>query len=111
MNQNSLKNLKPAFAGEVRNPNGRPKGSLNTKTILKQIFGAKEKIIHPITKKEVRLNQLQIMTLALLKEARSGNVPAYNALMDRYEGKAEQKQQIAFEEGAAQITVRIGKAE
>jgi hypothetical protein len=29
-------NLKPAQKGEVRNPNGRPKGSLNRSTIARK---------------------------------------------------------------------------
>ena len=37
-------NLKPAKVGEVRNPNGRGKGSKNFKTILKHYLQAKIKM-------------------------------------------------------------------
>lgn len=88
-------NLKPAQAGEPgRNPNGRPKGSLNSKTIIAKWMKAKEKIKHPITGEEVKLTQLDIITLGQLKEARGGNTQAFNALLDRLEGKPMQKQEV-----------------
>lgn len=101
-------NLKPVKPGQVLNPNGRPVGSLNAKTIINRWLKAKEKIKHPITGKEVRLSQLDIITLAQLKEARTGNTAAFNALLDRTEGRPEQKQIHDFDEGT-EIIVRVGK--
>lgn len=36
-NPNAAANLNPAKPGEVRNPNGRPKGSKNLKTIVREL--------------------------------------------------------------------------
>lgn len=107
--EKSLANLKPAKAGEVRNPVGRIKGSLNSKTILKKWLGIKNKSEHPKTKKMVAMTDLDLIILKQIELAKTGNVLAANFILDRYEGKPEQKQNIAFEEGAAEITVRIGR--
>jgi len=103
-----LQNLRPARPGEVRNPNGRPKGSMNLKTVFNKFLKIKEPTTNPITKRACNLSQIEIMALAMIKEARNGNVQAFNAIADRLEGKPEQKQINAFEEGT-EISVTIGK--
>ena len=100
-------NLKPVKPGEVRNPKGRPKGSQNLKTILEKWLSAKEKIKHPINGKEVNLSQLDIITLAQLKEARAGNVQSFNALMDRFEGKPKQISEVTGADGKDLIPAGI----
>lgn len=101
-------NLKPAKPGEVRNPNGRPKGTPNFKTVLGKWMKIKEMTVNPITKRTMKLSQQDIVALAMIKEARNGNVQAFVAISDRMDGKPEQKQINAFEEGT-EINVRIGK--
>lgn len=86
----SIANLKPIQPGEVRNPHGRGKGRLNTATIIRKFLTAKEKITHPITKKVANLSQLEIMILAQVEQARNGNTTAFNALLDRVDGKPTQ---------------------
>jgi hypothetical protein len=108
--ERSLANLIPAKKGEIRNKNGKPPGTLNSKTLLHRLLKAKGEYTDPAGKKW-RLPKITIMHEKQIELAMSGNTSAYNAVIDRFEGRAEQKQQIAFEEGAAQITVRIGKAE
>lgn len=103
-----LANLKPIQPGEVRNPNGRPKGTPNFKTVLGKWMRIKELTVNPITKKTMKLSQQDIVALAMIKEARNGNVQAFVAISDRMDGKPEQKQINAFEEGT-EISVTIGK--
>lgn len=91
VNPKSLKNLKSAKPGEVRNPNGRPKGSLNSATIIERWLTARMSAVNPLTKQKEQLTQLDIMVLAQLKEAIGGDTTAFNALLDRMEGKAIQK--------------------
>jgi hypothetical protein len=80
-------NLIPAKKGEVRNPNGRPAGSLNKSTIVKMVMDAEENFKNPISGKYEYLSQAIISTFAILREARSGNVHAYRTLMDAAYGK------------------------
>lgn len=76
------------------NREGRPKGSRNRSTIIREILELQEKIKNPITQKEETLTQEEIMTLAILSKARKGDVRAYEALMNSGYGapKAEIEQ-------------------
>lgn len=108
-NPNSLANLKPIQPGEVRNKNGRTPGTLNSKTILARLLKNKGEYTDPAGKVH-RMPKLTLMYQKQIDMALAGSTLAFNAVVDRYEGKPEQKQNLAFEEGAAEITVRIGKA-
>ena len=74
--------LIPAQKGEVRNPNGRPKGSKNRSTIARKWLETIQSAKNPITGEDEKLSQEDLMTLALLKKARNGDVQAYKQLMD-----------------------------
>jgi hypothetical protein len=76
-------NLKPAWdKGESGNPNGRPKGAKNRSTIAKYWLEVNQKLKNPLTGAEETMSQEDLMTLALIKKAREGDVAAYKALMD-----------------------------
>tara|TARA_R110002167_G_scaffold184459_2_gene384877 strand:- start:80 stop:427 length:348 start_codon:yes stop_codon:yes gene_type:complete len=78
-----FKDIEPRWQkGESGNPNGRPKGSKNRSTIARQWLEVNEDIKNPLTSKTERMSQEDVMTLALIKKARSGDVNAYKALMD-----------------------------
>jgi len=109
--ERSMANLIPAKPGEVRNKTGKPPGTLNSKTILARLLKNKGTYTDP-RGKVWRMPKLALMfqgQIDLAIEERS--TQAFNAVLDRWEGKAVQPQQIGFEEGAAEITVRIGKSE
>lgn len=72
------------------NPAGMPKGTLHAKTIIKRWLEAYEKAENPLTGNEENLSQLDIITLAQLVRAKGGDTIAFNALLDRTEGKAKQ---------------------
>ena len=76
------KNLIPAKKGEVRNPNGRPKGALNRSTIARKWLEVNQSLKNPLTGENETMSQEDLMTLALIKKAREGDVSAYKALMD-----------------------------
>ena len=84
-------NLRPAKKGEVRNPNGRPKGSRNRSTIAREWLEVTQYITNPITGEKERLEQQDIMTLAIIKKARDGDVAAYKALLDSAYGQPLQQ--------------------
>lgn len=87
---------------------GRPKGSLNSKTILGRLLGIKEVVSDPFTGKPRKITQLELITLKQLEKARAGNLNSYNAILNRYEGMPEQRQIQEFEEGT-EIYVNVGQ--
>lgn len=74
-------NLKPAQKGEIRNPKGRPKGSLNRATLVAYWMGVEEKSTNPISKQLELLAQEDLMILGQIKAARKGNTYAFDCLM------------------------------
>lgn len=90
--------IPPPEKGEVRNPNGRPKGSLNRSTIAKKWLEVMESVKNPITGENERLSQEDIMTLAVLKKARNGDVNAYKELLNNGYGLPTQKVDVKHEQ-------------
>jgi hypothetical protein len=91
-------NLIPAQKGEVRNPTGRPKGSKNRSTIARQWLEVNQNLKNPITGENETMSQEDLMTLALIKKAREGDVNAYKALMDSgYGAPVQQIEQTNIE--------------
>jgi hypothetical protein len=68
--------------GESGNPNGRPKGTRNRSTIARQWLEVNQNLKNPLTGQSESMSQEDLMTLALIKKARDGDVAAYKALMD-----------------------------
>lgn len=95
-----LDNLKPAWkeGDPSPNPNGRPKGSLNRSTIAKKWLEVMESVKNPITGENERLSQEDIMTLAVLKKARNGDVNAYKELLNNGYGLPTQKVDVKHEQ-------------
>ena len=80
--------------GQSGNPAGRPVGSKNRSTIAKKWLETPEQFKNPITGEIEELTQEDIGTLALIKKMRSGDVRAYDSLMDSAFGKAVQTNDI-----------------
>ena len=87
----NIKNLTPFEKGSVPNPNGRPKGSKNRSTIARKWLETIQSAKNPITGEDEKLSQEDLMTLALLKKARNGDVAAYKQLMDSGYGMPTQQ--------------------
>jgi uncharacterized protein YjiS (DUF1127 family) len=68
--------------GESGNPNGRPKGAKNRSTIARYWLEVNQNLKNPLTGESETMSQEDLMTLALIKKAREGDVNAYKALMD-----------------------------
>jgi hypothetical protein len=92
--QKQLANLKPPKKGEVRNPNGRPKGTPNIKTVLRKWLETEQKGKNPFTNKEENMTQLDVIVLQQLVKARKGDTTAFNTLLDRYFGRAKQTLEV-----------------
>jgi len=82
------------------NPAGRPKGSPSAKTIIRRWLEAEEKSDNPLNGCNELLTQLDLITLAQLCKAKKGDTSAFNALLDRLEGKPRQ---ITEEVGGNQV--------
>ncbi len=92
-------NLIPATKGEVRNPNGRPKGSKNRSTIVRYWLEVNQKLKNPITGEDETMSQEDLITLSIIKKARDGDVSAYKALMDSgYGAPLQQIEQTNIEQ-------------
>ena len=101
-------NLKPAWnKGESGNPNGRPKGSKNRSTIAKKWLEVNQSLKNPLTGEQETMSQEDLMTLALIKKARDGDVAAYKALMDSGYGSPLQQIDQSIEQSITGIEVTI----
>lgn len=94
----SKEDLIPFKKGESGNPAGRPKGSKNRSTIARQWLEVNQNLKNPITGENETMSQEDLMTLALIKKAREGDVNAYKALMDSgYGAPVQQIEQTNIE--------------
>ena len=93
-------NLKPAWKkGESGNPKGYPKGQKNRSTIARRWLEVNQSLKNPLTGENETMSQEDLMTLALIKKAREGDVNAYKALMDSgYGAPVQQIEQTLLEQ-------------
>ena len=87
-------NLIPAQKGEVRNPNGRPKGVPNSKTRLLRLLELVQIKNNPITGEKEEFSVAEQLDLVVLQKAFKGDLRAYQELMDRLEGRAKQSTEL-----------------
>lgn len=102
-----LDNLKKFTSEYQPKKNGRPKGSKNRSTIAKYWLEVNQKLKNPITGKEENMTQEDLMTLALIKKAREGDVNAYKALMDSGYGSAMQTIELKTDFGALPMNEEV----
>ena len=93
--------------GESGNPAGRPKGSKNRSTIARQWLEVNQSLKNPLTGEQEIMSQEDLMTLALIKKAREGDVNAYKALMDSGYGAPLQQIDQTVEQNINEIKVNI----
>jgi len=83
-------NLTSWKKGQSGNPGGRKKGVPNSKTRLKRLLELTENLTNPITKEIEGFTVAEQLDLAQIIKARTGDTKAYNAILDRLEGKPHQ---------------------
>jgi hypothetical protein len=104
------KDIEPRWEkGESGNPAGRPKGSRNRSTIAKHWLEVNQSLKNPLTGVEETMSQEDLMTLALIKKAREGDVNAYKALMDSGYGSPIQQIDQTLEQTINEIKINIVK--
>lgn len=83
--------LNPRKEGDPGIPGaGRKPGTLNAKTIIRKWLEAKGKAKNPDSGQEEEMTQLDVITLKQIEKAAAGDTQAFNALLDRTEGKPQQ---------------------
>jgi hypothetical protein len=80
-------NIIPPKKGEIRNPNGKPKGRLNDATIFKKYASIMQKAENGLTGEIEDLDQAEQVVIAHILEAKKGNIQAIEKLYDRLYGK------------------------
>lgn len=102
----NIENLIPAKKGEVRNPNGKPKGVQNSKTRLLRLLELIQKKKNPITGEEEEFTVLELMDMQMIAKALKGDQKAYETVVDRLEGKPKQTTDITADiKGNVQINI------
>ncbi len=85
---NNIQNLIPAKKGEIRNPNGKPKGTLDRKTIVDKYGFFEVEKDNPISGESEILSLYELSVLSMFKKViDSGDVAAFKELMDSGFGK------------------------
>lgn len=92
----NTENLKPFPKGTSGNPNGRPKGSRNRSTLIKEWLEIEFKQKNPITGKVEILEIQDHLVIAQIMKAIKGDTVAFNTLMDGAYGK--QKESLKLEQ-------------
>ncbi len=81
--------------GKSGNPDGRPIGSKNRATIVREFLDTEVTRENAITGMEEKLSLEEHITLSMLKEALSGIITAYKAIMDNAYGSISNSQENA----------------
>jgi hypothetical protein len=99
-------NLKPFPKGVSGNPAGKPKGTQHSKTRLLRLLDLVQKKRNPITGEEEEFTVLELMDMQMISKALKGDQRAYEAVVDRLEGKPKQTTDITADiKGSVQITI------
>jgi hypothetical protein len=101
-----IDNLVHFEKGQSGNPNGRPKGVQNSKTRLLRLLELVQKRRNPITGEDEDFTVLELMDMQMISKALRGDQRAYEAVVDRLEGKPKQTTDITADiKGNVQITI------
>jgi len=99
-------NLTPYPKGVSGNPAGKPKGTEHSKTRLRRLLDLVQKKRNPITGEEEEFTVLEMMDMQMIAKALKGDQRAYEAVVDRLEGKPKQTTDITADiKGNVQITI------
>ena len=85
-------NLTPfTGADDPHRSNGRPKGIPNAKTRYQRILTLITQMPNPVTGDLEDFTQIELMDMKVMQQALKGDLKAYQEVMDRLEGRAQQK--------------------
>ncbi len=87
-------NLKNWEKGQSGNPNGRPKGTENSKTRLARLLSLVQSKKNPVTGVDEEFSLLEQMDMAQIVKALKGDSKAYKEILDRFEGQSKQSIEV-----------------
>ena len=93
--------------GQSGNPKGRPKGIKDIRTQIREILKRKMEVTDPIDKKTKKMTIGQQIVTAQVGQALKGNTKAFNALVDRLEGKVTQPLEHLGKDGESLIPPQV----
>ena len=80
--------------GKSGNPKGRPKGRLDSATIIRKWLETPVALVNPETGEKERGTLFDEVIMGIIKKAKKGDSRAFDALLDRAEGRVTQKHEI-----------------
>jgi len=83
----NIENLKPFEKGKSGNPTGRPKGSKNRSTIIREILSLMVQVKDHNGDEVWQSNEYRMVQAMVNKAIEKGDVAAFNALYDNLYGK------------------------
>lgn len=99
--------LKPAQKGEVRNPKGRPKGSRDRASVLRELLAIPINVKRPDGSTIPGATLEDAVGMALVQKALKGDVPAIREIYDTLHGKVTEKVENTTAVAVQTIKVRI----
>jgi hypothetical protein len=96
-----FENKKNWKKGQSGNPSGRPLGSKNRSTVLKELLGLKLRkadggfVAHPLDPDKKQITAEEAVAAALIKKALKGDVAAIREIQDTIYGKIKDKMEIS----------------
>jgi hypothetical protein len=107
MDKKSFPNKSTQFSKDYQpEKNGRPLGSLSSKTILNRFLSITKQMQNPLNQTVENLTIGEILHLKQIANALEGDLSAYKEIIDRLEGKTVSVQEIKQE--VTQKTLRVG---
>jgi len=103
-------NLVPFPKGKSGNPNGRPKGTKNRTTLVRELLEMESTFNNPLTEQSEKLSYAEQIIIAQIAEARKGNVQAFKELMDSAYGKIKDVHQFEETEKETEFVVTVVNA-
>ena len=107
MNAHNLVSFKKGQSG---NPNGRPKGTKNRSTLVRELLEMESTFNNPLTEQSEKLSYAEQIIIAQIAEARKGNVQAFKELMDSAYGKIKDVHQFEETEKETEFVVTVVNA-
>ena len=83
-NPKSKENLNPPVKGEIRNPNGRPKGAKTFSSVFKKYLEVDTGKEHPETGD--KMSYMDMSILAVLRKATKGDIAAVKLAIEKVDG-------------------------
>ena len=107
MNAHNLVSFKKGQSGNL---NGRPKGTKNRTTLVRELLEMVSTFDNPLTKQSEKLSYAEQIIIAQIAEARKGNVQAFKELMDSAYGKMKDVHQFEETEKETEFVVTVVNA-